>query len=115
MSDHCEQRYLTSGSSVNQRGTQNYEKKPFECDVCEKTFNRSDYLAVHKRTHTGDKPYECDACKKKFAQSGNLATHKRIHTGQYGMLYFCAPHTLVSRYDCAPKKGCHVHLKMYRF
>ena len=62
MSDHCEQRFLTSGSSVNQRGTQN-EKKAFECDLCEKRFNKSDHLAARKRTHTRDKPYECDVCK----------------------------------------------------
>jgi uncharacterized Zn-finger protein len=65
---------------VNQRGTKN-GKKPFECDLCEKRYNRPDHLAVHKRTHTGDKPYECGVCKKKFAQSGNLAVHKRTHTG----------------------------------
>ena len=66
MSDHCEQslqRFLTSSSSVNQRGTKN-GKKPFECDLCEKRYNRSDHLAMHKSTHTGDKPYECDVLQQ---------------------------------------------------
>ena len=34
-----------------------------------KRFSRSDHLAVHERTHTGDKPYECDVCNKRFSQS----------------------------------------------
>ena len=56
--------------------------KPYECDVCNKRFLQSGYLATHKRTHTRDKPYECDVCNKRFLQSGNyLATHKRTHTG----------------------------------
>ena len=40
--------------------------KPYECDVCNKRFLRSDVLAVHKRTHIGEKPYECDFATKYF-------------------------------------------------
>ena len=75
MSDHCEQRFLTSGSSVNRRESQN-EKKPFECDLCEKRYNRPDHLAAHKRTQTGDKPYECKVCKKRFTDSGTIVPSK---------------------------------------
>jgi uncharacterized Zn-finger protein len=38
-----------------------------------------DYLASHRRIHSGDKAYECDVCKKKFRRSGNLERHKGTH------------------------------------
>ena len=47
-------------------------EKPYECDVCEKRFTRSEYLKSHMRIHTNEKPYECDVCEKRFRQSGAL-------------------------------------------
>ena len=47
-------------------------EKPYECDVCEKRFSRSDDLKDHVRIHTNERPYECDVCEKRFRESGNL-------------------------------------------
>jgi uncharacterized Zn-finger protein len=61
-------------------------KKPFACDFegCDYTCTRSDRLATHKRTHTGEKPFTCDfeGCGKSFSDSGNLAMHKRTHAAE---------------------------------
>ena len=52
-------------------------EKPYECDVCEKSFRTSSDLKKHMRIHTNEKPYECDVCEKRFRESGNLQKHMR--------------------------------------
>ena len=52
-------------------------EKPFECDVCQKSFTQSNNLEFHRRTHTGERPFECGICKRRFTQSCNLQRHKR--------------------------------------
>ncbi|CAG9122980.1 unnamed protein product [Plutella xylostella] len=56
--------------------------KPFVCEICKKTFNRSSDLNRHKLTHTAEKPFECDICKKGFKQKQCLNNHKLIHSGE---------------------------------
>ena len=53
-------------------------ERPYKCEICDKTFNRSSYLGEHKRIHTGEKLYKCDTCKKAFTHKGSLAYHKRL-------------------------------------
>jgi len=56
-------------------------EKPFPCtwEGCDRRFARSDELARHKRTHTGEKRFTCTLCGRKFMRSDHLTKHARRH------------------------------------
>ncbi|KAG7176993.1 Krueppel-like factor 9-like [Homarus americanus] len=56
-------------------------ERPFECrwPTCRKRFARSDELARHTRTHTGEKNFVCPVCQKRFMRSDHLSKHARRH------------------------------------
>ncbi|ODM96801.1 putative zinc finger protein [Orchesella cincta] len=50
-----------------------------KCLHCLKEFKSRDQLRVHVRIHTGVKPYECEICQRTFTDLGNKLKHVRNH------------------------------------
>lgn len=53
-----------------------------ECEICGKTFGRSEYLTVHRKRHN-ERYYQCDLCSKNYICNAELKVHKqRIHSNK---------------------------------
>lgn len=44
------------------------QEKVFKCPTCDKMFSRKDHLNRHILIHSGAKPFECDICAKSFSR-----------------------------------------------
>ena len=58
------------------------DKKPFNCQLCLKSFTSKSYLKIHARMHKGERPYKCEFCAESFFSQGQCTIHKRKHMGE---------------------------------
>lgn len=56
-------------------------ERPYQCQICDKTFARQETANIHQRTHTGERPHICKICNRGFTSSGHLTGHMRSHNG----------------------------------
>lgn len=61
----------------------------YQCSYCNMTFRWQSHWKSHTRTHTGERPFKCNICDKSFARSDGLQCHKLTHfTAKYGRSAF---------------------------
>ncbi|KAJ6649898.1 Zinc finger protein [Pseudolycoriella hygida] len=76
----CEKMFSTPhGLEVHSRRSHN-GKRPFACELCNKTFGHEVSLSQHRAIHNVEKVFECKQCGKAFKRSSTLSTHLLIHS-----------------------------------
>ena len=68
-----------TSSAIENSTALSFGKRKYQCEVCGRSFSRSNTLITHNRIHTGERPFPCDVCGKAFRQLGNLTRHKLTH------------------------------------
>ncbi len=51
----------------------------YSCSFCKKSFKWRSHWKSHERIHTGDRPFKCEICGKTFTRSDGLQCHRAIH------------------------------------
>ncbi|XP_074095712.1 uncharacterized protein LOC141525210 isoform X2 [Cotesia typhae] len=76
----CDKMFSTPhGLEVHARRSHN-GKRPFACELCNKTFGHEISLTQHRAVHSAEKVFECKQCGKSFKRSSTLSTHLLIHS-----------------------------------
>ncbi|XP_015907218.1 zinc finger protein Gfi-1-like [Parasteatoda tepidariorum] len=76
----CDKMFSTPhGLEVHSRRSHS-GKRPFACELCNKTFGHEVSLSQHRAIHTAERTFECKQCGKSFKRSSTLSTHLLIHS-----------------------------------
>lgn len=65
------------------------EKRPYTCEICNRSFKRLDQVTAHKIIHSEDKPYKCKLCWKEFAHRNVYKNHKKVSLFCYMRIFVC--------------------------
>ena len=82
LKQHSKAIHSSTSGSVKQKGSYS-----LTCSVCTQKFDKSDYLARHRRTHYDEKPYQCEICGIRFHQLSLLKSHLDMHANN--KMYEC--------------------------
>ena len=77
---NCQKKFTTPhGLEVHVRRSHS-GKRPYECDICQKTFGHAVSLSQHRAVHSQERSFQCKQCGKSFKRSSTLSTHLLIHS-----------------------------------
>uniref|UniRef100_A0A4W2DPS1 Zinc finger protein n=1 Tax=Bos indicus x Bos taurus TaxID=30522 RepID=A0A4W2DPS1_BOBOX len=78
--DSCGKRLKSKEALRRHQENVHTEKRPYNCEICNKSFKRLDQVGAHKVIHSEDKPYKCKLCGKGFAHRNVYKNHKKTHS-----------------------------------
>jgi Zinc-finger associated domain (zf-AD)/Zinc-finger double-stranded RNA-binding/Zinc finger, C2H2 type/C2H2-type zinc finger len=79
--DHQARKSKSAISEDNESSGDDELSNLFTCDLCPKTFKKPSLLARHVKTHDPNKrPHECQKCNKRFPSQVALVRHSVIHS-----------------------------------
>lgn len=70
-----EEDVMAAAESILSRTAERTQQQIYHCQYCSKTFTWLKSLTVHLRTHTNVKPYKCELCDRSFVRSDYLKYH----------------------------------------
>lgn len=88
--------------------------KLFACSYCSAAFVQAGNLKSHIRKHTLEKPFKCQYCDKSFSQSGALKTHVRSHTNERNYVCDVCNKAFTNSSDLNKHKMTHSDLRFYQ-
>lgn len=65
----------TVGKSTVKKANTNASNEIYKCDECPRKFFKKPRYEAHKRKHMGLKQWQCDLCEKAFEKSFTLQWH----------------------------------------
>ncbi|XP_039770716.1 zinc finger and BTB domain-containing protein 24 isoform X2 [Ornithorhynchus anatinus] len=83
------------------------------CPDCGKVFKYNHFLAVHRRSHTGERPFRCNECGKGFAQKHSLLVHARMHTGERPYACTVCSKALTTKHSLSEHMSLHTGQKSF--
>nr|XP_033800968.1 zinc finger protein 646-like [Geotrypetes seraphini] len=76
----CGRTYRHAGSLLNHKNT--HKTGLYKCSICLKQFYNPMAMKNHLRIHNAMKRFWCQDCGKAFRASRELISHQRVHTGE---------------------------------
>ena len=64
--------------------SQSYNKAPYRCHLCSRSYERADHLNRHLKSHENARPHKCSRCTKSFNRADLLNRHEASHDRHTG-------------------------------
>ncbi|XP_028435315.1 zinc finger protein 1035 [Perca flavescens] len=91
----CSMPFYSQSGLLEHQNKQHRNEKPFECQLCGKTFARKRYLREHERRHRQkdaaqlESKFKCAQCLTEFSSAQDLSLHMRLHAEKEVGEYRC--------------------------